>query len=145
MSTQKEAIHNLLEILKEWQKIEDDSVRNTTEIMKKTGNPLIKLVMEIIRQDSAMHRRVQQLIIDHFEKQSISINPDELADFWDLIEEHDRIEKQTIDMAEKAMNETTSQLAKYLLSYLLTDEKKHDKLLDELERIKSGMYPYGGM
>jgi len=145
MPTQKESISNLLKILKDWQLIEDASVKNTTEIIKQSNNPLIHLVMEIIRQDSAMHRRVQQLIIDHFEKQSISINPDELKVFWELVEEHDKIEKKTIELAENAMNETTSQLAKYLLSYLLTDEKKHDKLLEEMELIKNGMYPYGGM
>jgi hypothetical protein len=32
-----------------------------------------------------------------------------------------------------------------LVGYLLTDEKKHDALLEELEKIKKGMYPYGGM
>ena len=29
----------------------------------------------------------------------------------------------------------------YLLNYLLEDEKKHDKLLDDLELIKKKMYP----
>jgi len=31
----------------------------------------------------------------------------------------------------------------YLLQYLLTDENKHNKILDDLETIKKGMYPYG--
>ena len=35
--------------------------RQTTAIIAKTHNPLIQLVMEIIRQDSAMHKRVQQV------------------------------------------------------------------------------------
>ena len=144
MATQKEAIENLLKVLKKWQKIEDASIISTTEIIKKSDNPLIHLVMEIIRQDSAMHRRVQQLIIDHFEKKPITLNPDELVDFWDMVEKHDEIEKQTIALAEEALKETKSGFAKYLLEYLLTDEKKHDKLLEEMEKIKKGMYPYGG-
>ena len=123
MPTQKEAIENLIKILKKWQTVEDDSIKNTTEIIKKSDNPLVHLVMEIIRQDSVMHRRVQQLIVDHFEKKPITLNPDELADFWGMVEEHDEIEKKTIKMA----------------------EKKHDKLLEEMEKIKLGMYPYGGM
>ncbi|MDQ1265736.1 MAG: hypothetical protein QG635_887 [Bacteroidota bacterium] len=145
MATQKEAIEKLIDILKRWQKIEDASVKNTTEIIKKSGNPLIHLIMEIIRQDSAMHRRVQQLIIDHFETKPITLNPDELVDMWDMIEEHDEIEKKTIALAEEALKETTSPFAKYLLGYLLTDEKKHDGLLEEIAKIKQGMYPYGGM
>ena len=90
-----------------------------------------------------MHRRVQQLIIDHFEKGTISVNPDELTEYWDLLEEHEELERETVTLAEKAMNETTSQLAKYLLGYLLTDEKKHNMLLDELDKAKHGVFPYG--
>jgi hypothetical protein len=145
MSTQKEAISKLIDILRHWQKIEDASVHNTTEILKKTDNPLIHLVMEIIRQDSAMHKRTQQLIIDHFEKKPISVSPDELLTFWNMVEEHDEIEKKTIELAKEALNETTSNIARYLLDYLLTDEKKHDKLLEEMEKIKKGMYPYGSI
>ncbi len=144
MGTQKEAIENLVALMKEWQTIEDASIANTTEIIKKSDNPLIHIVMEIIRQDSAMHRRVQQLIIDHFENKAITLSPDELVDFWDLVEEHDEIEQKTIKLAEKALTTTNSPLAQYLLEYLLTDEKKHDKLLDEMAKIKKGMTPYGG-
>jgi len=143
MATQKQAIGNLVKILRDWQKIEDESVRNSTEIIKKTENPLIHLVMEIIRQDSAMHKRVQQLIIDHFEKKPISVTHVELLSFWNMLEEHEKIEKQTITLAKGAMNETTSSLVKYLLEYLMTDEKKHDMLLSEMEKIKKGIYPYG--
>ncbi len=145
MATQKEEIAKLVNTLRTWQKIEDDSIRNSSEILKKTENPLIHIIMEIIRQDSAMHKRVQQLIIDHFEKKPISVTPDELLSFWNMVEEHDEIEKKTIKLADEAMNETTSNLAKYLLGYLMTDEKKHDMLLAEMEKIKKGMYPYGGM
>jgi hypothetical protein len=145
MATQKETNEKLVATMKQWQTIEDDSIKSTTEIIKKSENPLVHLVMEIIRQDSVMHRRVQQLIIDHFEKKPITINPDELASFWDMVEEHDEMEKKTIKLAEQALENTNSQLAKYLLEYLLTDEKKHDSLLEEMEKIKKGMYPYGGM
>jgi hypothetical protein len=31
----------------------------------------------------------------------------------------------------------------YLLDYLQVDEEKHDFLLENLQKIKSGMYPYG--
>ncbi len=144
MGTQKESIEKLVELMKKWQKIEDDSISSTTEIIKVTDNPLVHLVMEIIRQDSAMHRRVQQLIVDHFTKQPITFSPDDLAHFWDMIEKHDEMEKKTIALAKEALEETKSPLAKYLLCYLLEDEEKHDKLLEELNKVKLGMVPYGG-
>lgn len=145
MATQKESIEKLVALMKKWQKIEDASIKNTTEIIKKSENPLVHLVMEIIRQDSVMHRRVQQMIVDHFETKPLTLNPDELVGFWDMVEEHDEMEKKTIALAKEALEETQSPFAKYLLGYLLTDEQKHDNLLEEMEKIKKGMYPYGGM
>jgi hypothetical protein len=143
MPTQKDAIRNLIKVLRDWQDIEDESVRNTSKIIKKTDNPLIKIIMEIIRQDSAMHKRVQQMIIDNFEKETISLDLKELNTFWELVEEHDNLERKTIELAEKAITETTSPLAKYLLNYLLVDEQKHNQLLEEIEKVKKGLYPYG--
>lgn len=144
MATQKEKDEKLVQILKKWQEVEDSSIKSTTEIIKKSKNPIVHMVMEIIRQDSANHRKVQQLIIDHFEKSSFKLNPEELAEFWDLVEEHDEIEKKTINLAKEALRETNSPLVAYFLNYLLTDERKHDELLEEMSRIKIGMYPYGG-
>jgi hypothetical protein len=34
-------------------------------------------------------------------------------------------------------------IQEYLLRYLLADERKHQTLLTELDRIKRGMVPYG--
>ena len=144
MAKQKELIEKLVSIMKSWQKIEDASVKNTTDIIKMSDNPLIHIIMEIIRQDSVMHKRVQQLIINHFESKPITMAPDELIKFWDMIEEHDAIEKKTIQLAEEALENTPSPIVAYLIEYLLTDEKKHDRLLEELEKIKKGMSPYGG-
>jgi len=145
MPTQREAIANLLKVLKDWQKIEDASVNNVSKILEQTDNPLIKLVMEIIKQDSVIHKKAQQLIIDHFEKETIAFNPDEMKKFWELVEEHEKIEKKTIELAKKSLDETNSPIVKYILTYLLTDEMKHDRLLEEIEKVKIGIYPYGGM
>ncbi len=144
MATQKETLEKFVELLKQWQKIEDASIKNTTEIIKRTENPLVHLVMEVIRQDSVMHRRVQQLIIDHLETKPISMNPEDLATFWSLVQEHDEIEKKTISLAKEALKEVKSPIVLYLLEYLLYDETKHDNLLLGMEKIKQGMYPYGG-
>ena len=78
----EKAVENLEELrdtLKRWQDIEVASVEHTTAMIERTKNPLIKLVMEIIRQDSVMHKRVQQVILDSLEKQAFSLTPEELA------------------------------------------------------------------
>lgn len=125
----------LIPIMEQWQKIEDASIQSTTQIIKMNANPLIHVVMEIIRQDSAMHRRVQQLIIDHFNSKELSLEKDELEEVWDLLMEHDLMEKKTIALAKDALEEAKDTPVGYLLEYLMTDEKKHDKMIDELEKI----------
>ncbi len=126
----------LIEILRNWQKLEDAAVASTTEIIKSSRNPFLQIIMEIIRQDSVMHRRVQQLIIDSLEMKDFKIEPDEIKLLWEKIQEHDEMEKKVIHLAEIAKNETESPVVRYLLDYLLTDEQKHDNLLTKLESMK---------
>lgn len=142
MASQKEMNEKLIGTLKEWQKVEDDSVKSTSDIISKTKNPVIRQVMEIIRQDSAMHRKVQQLIIDNFEKEAFSLTPDELSGIWTLVEKHIELEKETIRLAEESKKNSRNFIVRYLLGYLLTDEQKHNDILAQMEDIKSGIYPY---
>jgi hypothetical protein len=144
MTKQKELNENLVATLKKWQKIEDASVKSTSEIIGKTNNPIVKQVMEIIKQDSAMHKKVQQLIIDSFEKQAIQLQPDELSEVWGMIENHIELEKETIRLAEESRKNSNSFVVRYLLGYLMTDEQKHNEVLAQLEDVKRGMYPYSG-
>jgi rubrerythrin len=137
-----ENLEELVALLKKWQDLEVATVAQTTKIMEKTKNPLIRLVMEIIRQDSGMHKRVQQVILDSLEKEAFSLTPEELADVWDLIEEHAEMEKETIALAEKARKNCRLFAQRHLLTYLIEDEQKHDRLLSQLEDFKRNLYPY---
>jgi rubrerythrin len=142
MAKQKELNEKLIDTLRTWQVVEDESVRSTSEIISKTKNPVVKQIMEIIRQDSAMHKKVQQLLIDNFEKEAFSLTPEELADVWNLVEKHIELEKETIRLAEESRKNTNNFVVRYLLGYLMTDEQKHNSILQQMEDIKSGIYPY---
>lgn len=145
MST-KEIQEKLVENMAKWQNVEDASVASTGRAIEKTGNPVIRLVMEIIQRDSLMHYRVQQLIRDSLGTTPTTLSPDELGEVWDIIENHIKIEKKTIELADEALESLKGKkmvVQEYLLNYLLADEKKHDSLLDQLSCIKKGMYPYG--
>lgn len=144
MAKQKELNEKLVSTLKKWQKVEDASVQSTTEIIAKTKNPIVKQIMEIIKQDSAMHKKVQQLIIDSFEKEAIQLQPEELSDVWSLVENHIELEKETIRLAEESRKNSNSFIVRYLLGYLMTDEQKHNDILAQMEDVKRGMYPYAG-
>jgi hypothetical protein len=139
MSTKTEELTTILE---SWQGLETATISHTTEVIAKTRNPLIRLLMEIIRQDSQMHYRVQQVLLDGIEREAFTLTPEELGDIWDMIEKHADMEKQTIALAEKALGNCRLFVQRHLLTYLIEDEKKHDRLLGQLEDFKRNIYPY---
>jgi hypothetical protein len=143
--TTKELQEELVTTMKRWQKIEDASVASTGRIIEQTENPLIRLVMEIIQRDSQMHHRVQALIAGSLESEAISLQPEEMTAVWESIEKHIELEKQMVGFVEETLETLKGRkmlVQEYLLHYLRTDEKKHDELLEALEGIKKGMYPY---
>ena len=126
-------------VLRQWQGIERDAIETTAQIMEKTDNLLIRQIMEIIRNDSVQHHRVQQFLIDSMTKTPITLKPEELAEVWGQIEAHDELERQTIDLAKGLREQSTSPVANVLIDYLLRDEEKHDTLLGDLEQLKRHM------
>jgi len=146
MST-KEIQDKLVSNMRSWQKIEDASMASCGQIMSETDNPLIHLVMEIIQIDSQVHHRVQDFIARSLTEKAVSITPEEMGKVWDGIKKHVDIEKKMVGFVEETLGAVKGKkmlVQEYLLNYLRTDEKKHDMLLEALEKVKGGMYPYGG-
>jgi hypothetical protein len=132
----QEQIDKLVETLRKWQKIERQTIENTAEIMEKTSNKLIWQIMEIIRNDSVQHHRVQQFIIDSLTTSPVHLTPDELGEVWKEIEEHDQVEREVVEMAKQLRDECPLIVQKQLIDYLIIDEEKHDKILTQLNEFK---------
>ena len=94
-----EGIDRMVSTLRDWQDIERKAIDSCAEIMEKTKNPLIRQMMEIIRNDSVQHHRVQQFIIDSMTKTAVTLTPEELGEVWDEITAHDEVERETIRLA----------------------------------------------
>jgi rubrerythrin len=131
-----ERLKKTVTVLRQWQGIERDAIETTAQIMEKTDNLLIRQIMEIIRNDSVQHHRVQQFLIDSITRTPVKMSPQDLAEVWGQIEAHDELERQTIALAEELKEETTEPMHRILLDYLLKDEKKHDSLLGALDKFK---------
>jgi len=145
MST-KEVQEGIVANMHRWQHMENATIAATGNIMEKTENPIVRIVMEIIQRDSQMHYRIQEMIADSLTSKTVSLTPEELEKVWDLVEKHIKLERQTVGMAEEALAALKGKkmvVQEYLIRYLLEDENKHTHLLDSLEVIKKGMYPYG--
>ena len=139
MSKGNDRVQEMLDVLRQWQGIERQAMNDTAEIMEQTDNPLIRMVMEIIRHDSLMHHRVQQFLVDSVTKENVTVTREEVAEIWEKNEEHDKMERRTIALATELRDKAWTPVHKVLLDYLLTDEKKHDGLLGQLNEVKVGM------
>ena len=144
----KEVQQDLIANMKTWRKIENASVASTGDVIEKTDNPIVRLIMEIIQRDSQMHYRVQEWIADSLAgRRTVSLAPEELADVWEMVENHINLEKKTLELAEQSLESLKGaqgmMVQAYLLEYLLADEQKHNLMLEKLVNIQRGMYPYG--
>jgi rubrerythrin len=136
MSKAQERTEEAVELLRAWQGLEREAIETTAEIMEQTDNLLIRQVMEIIRNDSVQHHRVQQFIIDIMTKEPVRLSPDDMAEVWGKIEEHDELERKTIELAKELKEKTTDPVVACLLEYLIIDEQKHDHILNQLDAVK---------
>jgi len=131
-----EASEGFLSRIREWQALEDRAISGARDLVAKTSNPLIKIIMELIAHDSEKHRLVQQMIIDSLTRQSVHVSPDELGALLDGLNRHVEAEKEALCFAEEALRESELFVIRFLLSYLVEDEKKHHNLLCRLEDFK---------
>jgi predicted translin family RNA/ssDNA-binding protein len=132
----------LVAALRRWQAIERQAIDQTAEMIEKTDNALVRQILEIIRNDSVQHHRVQQFIIDSLTKTPVSLKPEDLAEIWTQIEQHDQAEREVIELGKKLRDDCKLFVQKALLDYLIYDEEKHDKILGDLEKFKRNLYPY---
>jgi len=144
--SKKQVQQDLVANMRSWQKVENASIASTGRVIEKTANPIVRLVMEIIQRDSQMHYRVQEWVAESLSGKTVTLSPEEVGDVWQMIEDHIRLEKRTLELAEEALAAIAGSkgmlVQTYLLEYLSEDEKKHNLLLERLAKIQKGMYPY---
>jgi len=139
-----ERVEEMINVLRTWQNLERQALSDTAEIIQETKSPLVRIIMEIIRNDSLMHHRVQQFLVDSLTTTQIPVTREDIAEIWEKIEAHDKVEKRTIELAEELREKSWSPMHKQLLGYLLADEKKHDSLLEQLNELKVGLTKASG-
>lgn len=125
-----------LSVIKEWQRLEDETIRFSEEMVKKTKNKLIRMTMEMIKSDSQKHKAMQQMLIDSVTKEPFVLSPDELNVLGTGLNKHITAEAKSLELAEQALENSELFVTRYVLSYLIADEHKHHNLLSRLEDLK---------
>ena len=139
--TAEERRQKLVDGLRRWQQIERAAVEQTAAIMERTRNPLVRQLMEIIRNDSVQHHRVQQFLIDSLVREPVTLTAAEIDEVWEQVERHDRTEKAVVEMARELRDACDFYVQRALIDYLLLDEEKHDALLEKLGEFREQMDP----
>jgi rubrerythrin len=125
-----------LSILKEWQRLEDETIRFSEQMLKKTKNKLIRMTMEMIKSDSQKHKAMQQMLIDSVTKEPFVLSPDDLNVLGSGLNKHITAEAKSLELAEQALENSELFVTRYVLSYLIADEHKHHSLLSRLDDLK---------
>jgi hypothetical protein len=128
---------------KQWQELENETRSLSEDLQKKSDNPFVKLVMEIIKRDSEKHKIMQQFVIDSFTKEAIHLAPQDLIPLADVLEKHIKAEAKSMGLANACIAGTKNFFASFVSSLLISDEVKHHEMLTMLDQIKGQVYPYG--
>ncbi len=125
-----------LDVVTEWQRLEDETIRFSDELLKKSKNKLIRMTMEMIKSDSQKHKVMQQMLIDSVTKEPFVLSPDDLNVLGSGLNKHITAEAKSLELAEQALENSELFVTRYVLSYLIADEHKHHNLLSRLEDLK---------
>ncbi len=131
-----EASDKFLKIIRDWQALEDDTIGFSDTMLKKSKNPLVKMTMQVIKNDSQKHKVMQQMILDSLTKEAVHLRPDELAAISDSLNKHIAAEEKSLELADEALKNSELFITRYLLSMLIADETKHHKMLGDLNELK---------
>jgi hypothetical protein len=140
-SSQREKDEELLAIVQGWQKLEGNAISYAFDLMRKTRNPLTKMITNLIIHDSEKHKLVQQMIIYTLTEETLHLSPDELNELSGLINRHVTAEDEAIRLAEAALDNCGQVSTHFLLSYLIADKKKHYSLVARMDELKLASIP----
>lgn len=134
----------LVQHLKEWQNLENDTRGLAEDLQKKTSNPFIQMIMEVIKRDSEKHKVMQQFVIDALTKEAVHLSPEELMPLSEVLEKHITAEAKSMALANAcAVVESKNYFVDFVVEALMEDEAKHHSMLRTLDHIKGAVYQYG--
>lgn len=136
MKKSAENTEKIITLMKDWQVLEDQTIAHANEILGKSPNQIIKMTMEMIRNDSEKHKILQQVVIDHLTKEPVRLTPEHLMPLSDMLGRHMEAEARSLILADKAVENSGDFITSYILSYLIADETKHHSLLNKLNELK---------
>jgi rubrerythrin len=124
--------------IRKWLGIERATISITKKMLQKVENPIVAALMDTIMRDSEKHKEILNLILEGLDGVTV-LNREDMGLLAEYIEKHAETEKTIVEMAEQTLKNVRNPIPKFLLEYLLVDEKKHDMIMDGLSVIRQKM------
>lgn len=143
MGTQAEVANRnetLSRTIAQWLVVEETTIRSAAQLVASTQSTLVQQVMRLIQLDSEKHREILGTI-QGILSGTITMTPEELGEISALLEEHKRIEGESIILGNTALEHTEHFVIRQLLGYLLEDERKHVTMTEQVQEYKRKIYP----
>lgn len=124
----------LIALLEIWINVEKNAMKATSDILSKVDDKLLRALIGDIRGDSRKHKELLELVMAVETKGTQLMQgqaDDLLASF---ISTHALLEENAVEVAENAIDKVSNPISKLIINYILQDEKKHDFLMDALEK-----------
>jgi hypothetical protein len=136
-------VEELAKIMKDWQNLEEETISLAENLMTKSKNDFVKVIMEMIKRDSEKHKIMQQFAIDHLTKKAMEIAPQDLVPLGDVLDRHLQAEAKSMGLANVAIIKSKDFFTNFIVSYLMADEIKHHEMLTKLDQVKGYVHPAG--
>jgi len=124
--------------LKEQKALELSHVKSLTPVAEATANPLVRVLIQAIIQDSGKHASICQALIDVGAGESspkLDLDMAAAVELHQNIKQHIRVESRMITRLESMVKETEDDRVAELLKYMLDDERRHHSLLTQLSNL----------
>ncbi len=133
---------NIMDIMADWQRVEEDTVEFANREMPQARNTLTKTMLQVIELEAQKHRLLQQMIIDSMKKEAVNLSPDELGILSGYINKYLDSEGKKLCEAEGSVAQSRPFVTSFLLSLLTEDLKTQSCILKQFEdELKNASIP----
>jgi len=119
-----------VELFKKAVELEEENVRKLREGTGKLRNIIIKELLGSIANDSQKHAELYRGLIRYLTEVGAALSEENFEELQRIVEEHIRMEEEMIKYVNEMLErEDLPKEVRYVLDYILVDERRHHALL----------------
>jgi rubrerythrin len=121
----------MAEFFEEQIELEEEIVKSMNQALKTLTNPVVVGILKGISLDSMKHAQIYQAAIE-LASATPAVTQEEFDRLRETVKEHIVYEERAIDRLNRVIRKTKNEKLKFLLESILSDERRHHKLLNKI-------------